>query len=71
MRWIDIKGLADEIEQLSGLLEHCREMAAAPDSADDWGRDVRALEHIIKSLESEVNDERYNGSGQICRINSL
>lgn len=53
MRYIDTSSYTDVVEQLSELLAHCRDMAAEPGCANDWKKDIGALEKAISALESE------------------
>lgn len=50
MRWIDAQEYTDAVRQLASLREHCQEMAAEPQSAEDWKRDVEALDRVMAVL---------------------
>lgn len=50
MRWINTQEYASVVRQLARLQEHCREMAAEPGSAEDWQRDVEALDLVMAAL---------------------
>ena len=50
MRMVDTRKLQGVVKQLEDLLEHCRDMAAGRDADPIWGRDVKALEMVIRAL---------------------
>lgn len=52
MRMVDIRELKGAVKQLEDLLDHCRDMAAGRDADPIWGRDVEALETVIRALRN-------------------
>lgn len=50
MRWINTQDYASVVRQLASLREHCQAMAAEPESAEDWKRDVEALDRVMTAL---------------------
>lgn len=50
MRWINTQDYASVVRQLASLREHCQAMAAEPESAEDWRRDVEALDRVMATL---------------------
>lgn len=50
MRWINIQEYTGVVRQLASLREHCQAMAAEPESAEDWKRDVEALDRVMTAL---------------------
>ena len=51
MRVVDTRELEGAVKQLGDLLYHCRDMAAGHDADPIWGRDVKALETVIRALQ--------------------
>ena len=51
MRMVDTRELEGAVKQLGDLLDHCRDMAAGRDADPIWGRDVKALETVIRALQ--------------------
>lgn len=51
MRWINAQEYTDAVRQLASLREHCQAMAAESESAEDWKRDVEALDRVMAALK--------------------
>lgn len=60
MRVVDIRELEGAVKQLTDLLAHCRDMAAGKDADPVWGRDVEALETVIKEIGTKRKQDGTN-----------
>lgn len=52
MRMVDTRKLQGVVKQLEDLMDHCRDMAAGRDADPIWGRDVEALETVIRAFRN-------------------
>lgn len=60
MRVVDTRKLQGAVKQLEDLLYHCRDMAAGRDADPIWGRDVKALETVIKEIGTKRKQDGTN-----------